>query len=294
MLSILIPTYQHNITNLVNEVHTQCTEAECDFEILIVEDGSTQFLKENSTISTKTNVDYVPSANNIGRTAARNFMAEKAKYNWLLFLDADVIITKNNFISTYLDAIKVEVFDLAYGGICYTPSLPSTKVSLRWKYGKKREEKNVNQRLKSPYDVISQNILTKKETFLKSNIHLDNKYGIDIIFCNELRKAKTKILHINNTVIHQGLETNEQFLKKSLSGIETTHFYEEKGVIDSEARPLQKTYGRLKKIGLVQPLQFFVNRFRNSIQNNLLSNNPSIFLFDLYRLYYYVRLKSTK
>ena len=49
MISILIPTYNHNITRLVTDLHQQALETYVDFEIIVVEDGSTLFIEENKT-----------------------------------------------------------------------------------------------------------------------------------------------------------------------------------------------------------------------------------------------------
>ena len=46
MLSILIPTYNFNITKLVGELHYQAMENYVDFEIIVMEDGYGYFLDE--------------------------------------------------------------------------------------------------------------------------------------------------------------------------------------------------------------------------------------------------------
>ena len=44
MLSILIPTYNYNITRLVVDLHQQALDTYVDFEIIVIEDGSTLFV----------------------------------------------------------------------------------------------------------------------------------------------------------------------------------------------------------------------------------------------------------
>ena len=51
MLSILIPTYNQDITSLVTELQHQVSEQFVDFEIIVMEDGSTLFVEENSIVN---------------------------------------------------------------------------------------------------------------------------------------------------------------------------------------------------------------------------------------------------
>ena len=52
MLSILIPTYNQDITKLATELHRQAMEQHVDFEVIVMEDGSSMFVEENK-ISTE-------------------------------------------------------------------------------------------------------------------------------------------------------------------------------------------------------------------------------------------------
>jgi len=67
MLSILIPTFNYNIVKLVKDLHQQALEQYIDFEIIVMEDGSTQFLVENKEIEKFKNCKYIVLDNNIGR-----------------------------------------------------------------------------------------------------------------------------------------------------------------------------------------------------------------------------------
>ena len=291
MLSILIPTYNYNITPLVSDLHKQCSALQVDFEICVLDDASTQYIKENKSIEQFSYTIHTVLEKNIGRTAARQQLANQANYDWLLFLDADVSIIHNNFIATYIQYIKNKKIDSIYGGISYAEKSPSAATTLRWYYGKKREALPAEKRRKFPYNIISQNLLIKKEVFLNVNVHLENVYGLDIVFSNELKKQNASILHIDNTIRHDGLENNEDFLRKSLKAVETTVIFEKKGILTDNCRSLQRMYSILRKTGVLKPIVFLTRLFLNPIEKKIIGNTPSIFLFDLYRLNYYVRLK---
>ena len=51
MLSILIPTYNYDITKLVTDLHQQATDLEIVFEIIVMEDGSEKYITENQKIN---------------------------------------------------------------------------------------------------------------------------------------------------------------------------------------------------------------------------------------------------
>ena len=91
MLSILIPTYNYNIFPLVTELVNQAKVLKIEFEIITIDDGSNQFQIENHKINHLENCSYTVLSNNIGRSSIRNLLAKKAKFKWLLFLDADGI-----------------------------------------------------------------------------------------------------------------------------------------------------------------------------------------------------------
>ena len=103
MLSVLIPTYNYNAFLLVKEIHQQLTLGEIDFEIICLDDGSKSSINtKNEEINKFSFTSFKSLPKNIGRSAIRNLLAKKATYNWLLFLDADVIPVKSNFIKNYI------------------------------------------------------------------------------------------------------------------------------------------------------------------------------------------------
>ncbi len=294
MLSILIPTYNYNVVELVNKVHEQALSASILFEIIVIDDCSTnQEIANNNKINIKQKkyCTFIANDKNLGRTASRNLLASKAKYSLLLFLDADVLPKYNDFISRF-ELNNNRDCEVIYGGVCYINEKPKPDQLLRWKYGQERETKSVASRLKEPYFIISQNLLINKEVFIKNNTSNINTYGLDILFSGNLLKNKIKVKHIDNPVYHLGLENNITFLNKSLVAVKTTFLLEKNNQIDSDLRPLQKSYLLLNKWRLAGLFNLVFKIFKEPIKYNFLSKKPSMLLFDLYRLQYYVELKS--
>lgn len=296
MLSILIPSYNYNVVELVNKVHQQALLALIPFEIIVLDDCSTNQEIKNTNkknIEIKEHCTFIANDNNLGRTESRNLLASEAKYAMLLFLDSDVMPKYNDFISRF-ELNDNKDCEVIYGGVCYNNENPKPDQLLRWKYGHKRETKDVASRQKEPYFIISQNLLINKVVFIKNNTSNINIYGLDILFSGNLLKNKIQVKHIDNPVYHLGLENNITFLNKSLEAVKTTFLLEKNKLIESDLRPLQKSYLLLKKWKLVGLFNMVFKTFKKTIKNNLLSKNPSMFLFDLYRLQYYIELKSDK
>lgn len=291
MISILIPTYNYKVLSLVSAIHKQLELTNIEYEIRVYDDGSPNPEPENDGINNFKNSVHKKLEKNIGRTAIRNVMASEAKYDWILFLDADVLPKNSNFIESYVKAISNNNCDVIFGGISYEEVRPIREKILRWKYGRAREAKSVTLRQKEPFFIISQNLCIKRSVFLQANTLLENHYGLDNFFSNQLKKMNTKVVHIDNPVIHFGLEENDKFIKKALKAVETTVILEKKELMDDDMRPIQKSYLKLKKLHLSSVFSLIISTFKTTMERNFNSKNPNLFWFDLYRLNYYIKLK---
>ena len=103
MLSILIPIYNYNAYPLVLELHKQCLECKIEFEILCQDDASKSVLNsENEKINSLSCCSFTELKINIAHRQNRNSLANKAKFENLLFIDGDSIIIRNDYISNYI------------------------------------------------------------------------------------------------------------------------------------------------------------------------------------------------
>lgn len=293
MLSVLIPVYNYNVTQLVECIHKEAIALGIEFEIRILEDGSTLYTESNEVLKRLEYVCYFQNVTNLGRTATRQSLAEHSTYKRLLFLDADVLPVKTNFLSTFLKQ------DLAYpliiGGTKYVDECLDSSYSLRWKFGVERETKTAEERRKAPYlSIISSCLFINKELFLQVNDNYKDAYGMDIYFSYKLKKIQLPVLHIDNPIYHLGLETNSSFLPKSLRAIDTLLSLEEEEKIPKDYSKLQRTYLKLKGKGLVTPISLFLQKVTPVLEKNLNSENPKLLYFDLYRLSYYLQLKNER
>lgn len=299
MLSILIPTYNYNIFPLAAQIENLAIKSGVAFEILCMDDGSNSETNiENQKINTLKHSLFTSLDFNIGRSKIRNLLASKANYDWLLFLDADVIPVNNSFIEKYLEAINKQT-EIIYGGILYEQETPSDNQILRWSYGKKREALSKKDRDLKPYlRFLTLNFLIHKSVFEKVsfNENIPNLRHEDTLFALDLKQHKINMAHLNNPVYHLGLETNKQFLEKSLQSVKAISLFIDQGLINYHDTFITKVYFYCQKTYLNRLLKhlYLNTKIRAYFENQLYSRKPSLFLFDIYRLGYFCSLNSKK
>lgn len=290
MLSILIPTYNTDISQLIKRLSYEIQEQNLSCQVMVCDDASQIFTDSNKKISLNHNVQYISNERNLGRTATRSKLAKLSNNEWLLFLDSDVIPQEKKFLSEYLHHLSKD-HGIIVGGISYEQKKPSSNVILRWKFGTKKEAKTAIRRTKNPYLFPSANLLIKKDIFNYLNQDHSTKYGYDNIFSFRAKEKNIPILHIENPVIHLGLETNAIFLTKSISAIETLVNAENNNELPTNHTRLQKAYLTLEKLNLSLFFQTIFSIFYHLVEKNLLSKYPNMYLFDAFRLSHYIKLK---
>ncbi len=294
MLSILIPVYNYNITSLVSELQKQANETFADFEIIVMEDGSNEYLNENKEIEKLENCFYEVSNKNIGRSAIRNHLADKAKYEHLLFMDCDAEVSSQYFIEKYEAFCREEC--VVIGGTAYDAEESNPEFSLRLKYGRTREARHANERDKNNFATF--NFLISKSIFNKVRFDETLKdYGHeDMLFGHELKRLNYEFIQIENPLIHKGLDNNEIFLKKTeiatanLLKLHTSGKYP----FLSEESKLLLHFLTLKKLHMVHLAAIKFHLVKDILKKNLYGKNPSLLLFDIYKLLYMCKLSTLK
>lgn len=293
MLSILIPIYNYNAFPLVEELYKQCTESKIVFEILCQDDASKSPLnKTNENINSLPNCSFISLEKNLAHRENRNLLAKKARYEFLLFLDGDSVITNPNYIKNYLNSITD--FDIIYGGRLHPKNCPSESQILRWKYGKFIEDKLAIKRKKTPFkSLLFNNTIIKKECFNK--VKFDSEiilYGHDDTQLSyQLSLLKPSINHIDNQVEHGDIDINEVYINKTKNSIKSLLLLFGTNKIDSHYVTLLRLYIFLKKTRLYLLGSLFYRIFKTAMAQNLTSKNPSLFIYNIFRVSYMCSLK---
>lgn len=298
MISVLIPVYNYNISNLVNTLHKQLSASKIEFEIICIDDYSNKStINSNETINTLSNTSYSLSDKNNGIAVTRQLLVNKAKYDWVLLIDADMKLKDAFFISNYLKAIK-QNYEVVFGGIIYDTNPPEISSLLRWKYGVTYESVSAEKRNKTPYKITSAaNMLINKEVYIKFALDsIGNSYGMDIYFGPQLKLNKIPVLHIDNSVYHLGLESSIKYKEKVEFAVRTLLNLYNKKEIKEHDNDLLKAFVVSKKTGLNFIFFGLYVAFNKLIVNNLLSKNPKIILIQYYKILYmcYFDLRKNK
>lgn len=286
MISILIPTRDYDCHMLVKELHKQGEELGVPYEILVGEDGSSQEgISLNAIADSLSNCRRLISTKNIGRAGIRNLLAENARYDSLIFIDSDAIVEKRDFLKQYIIALQNN--DVVCGGLYHADTMPNDGCSLRFKYEKNADKYRCAElRNKAPYDKFSTfNFAIRKELFksILFDIRITQYGHEDTLFGKELEIRKAKILHIDNKLLHNGLESNLIYLSKVEKSIESLICI--KDIIGTT--PLLKAASKLESWHAKQLYLLFWKIFRKNMRKNLTGNNPSLKILELYKLGYY-------
>lgn len=300
MISILIPTYNYPCSSLVHSLQAQCerlcvSDPAFRYEILVADDASTlvSAREENERITCIRGCRYLPLSENVGRARIRNYLADQARYEWLLFLDSDAEVSDGHFLENYMRAVSGGDVEVVCGGVANIPELKDAACSLRYYYeehvGKKRL---ALERMKHPYARFSTfNFLIRRDFF--QTVRFNEKcvhYGYeDVFFGMGIRNHGGRILHIDNALIHAGVEPNEVFLAKTETALRTLYS------LDLDFRSyvtVSRVALRLKRFGLLPLVVLLFRIFKSLMRSNLSGASPSVLLFNLYKLGYYASLES--
>ena len=287
-LSILIPVFNWDCSQLIKDLHFQGLVLGIPYEIIVADDCSTdKELQEKSRIIAESheNCRYFGLPHNIGRAAIRNFLADQSRYDKLLFLDCDAAVKDKQFLKNYMEvADKASVI---CGGITHPDEIPQKGWELRYLYEKNAAfERSAGFRSQNPYlRFTSFSFMIDRDVFMK--IRFDEsyvRYGYeDVQFGHELEQNGVSILHIDNPMAHLGLEDNAAFLNKTRQAV--LNAFDHKNEIGDSSKLLNH-YHRVLKWKVRWLFRVIWTFFQKSMERNLLGPKPKLRIFSLYKLCY--------
>lgn len=292
MISILIPIYNFDATALLQELFEQSQLVNEEIEIIVYDDHSSKFIEKNEKKAKKLGFLYHYLPNNIGRSRIRNAMSNVAEHEFLLFLDGDIFPKSKQFIQAYINHITTNT-EVIYGGRIHEDK-EEFKHKLRWKYGYIKEDKSVKERQEKPYlSLITNNLLIKKSLF--TSIYFEESlttYGHeDTLLALILKEKKCHCIHIENPVIHKDIDENHVFIKKTEFALNNLKKLVESNKLTEADIKILKIYKLLQNLGLLSIVQKIFMKFENQLKNYLILKGGSLFLFDIYKLGYFIKIK---
>ena len=286
---MLIPVYNRDVTVLVSDLLEQAADWGGPVEILCFDDGSAaEFRELNQLLTAWPLVRYHELPHNVGRAAIRNRLATAAQYEWLLLLDNDSLLPDDQFLTRYAAARALA--PVLVGGTIYEFQPPADPaLYLRWHYGRAREARLAAVRQPEPHAQLTlNNLLIEAKLFRRFGLdesltrygHEDTKFGW------RLRAAGIKVRHLDNPVLHDGLEPAADFLRKTHEAVRNLALLYRAEGLGTDTR-LLRTARRLRGLGwLARPV---LAALEPGFRRNLLSGQPSLRQLDLLKLSWLLR-----
>lgn len=315
-LSILIPTYNNVCVELVKSLQAQASllysssdslsssspssssdslssSSHFEYEILVADDGSTdeRTVEGNRIINTLPHCRYIERKENVGRAAIRNFLAREAKYTWLLFIDSNMNVISHQYLANYL---KEKESDVVYGGYQIKRDAETRerlKYNLRYIF-ESAGTQNGNHLLRQahPYaDFHTSNFIVKRSILLKHPFdERFSHYGYeDVLWGKNLKDNHIPILHVDNPLGYEHFIGNMSFLYKTEESLRT--LYQFRNELQGYSKIIDYAH-KLKRWHLYPPCQYLFPLLSLPIKARLTGNKPSIFMFNIYKLLYYIHL----
>lgn len=290
-ISILIPVNNYDLVAFVHSLRIGMENVPEFSEILIGDDGSDEDFRNKYLALIDDKLRVIVSEKNIGRAAIRNRLIMEAKGDYFLFVDSDAMLpgTAESYLQKWLCCTgSAKVIS---GGVLYNDSPPGDPDRiLRWKYGRHKEQKPAVERNKNAYSSFSTfNVLIDRSVFSKIRFFEELKqYGYeDVLFGYQLKKAGYEIVHIDNGLIHDGLETNKELIIKTKHSIENLSMIYD-NVTDrktfSSTVKMLKLYNWIRFFRLSRILAGIFIRYRDRMEIKLDSSGTSLRTFWFYKL----------
>lgn len=301
MLSILIPTYNYVCAHLVCELQKQCEEAQAllgegfRYEIIVADDGSSDgaSVEKNAVIDCLPYCQFIDNADNRGRSAIRNQLAQRARHEWLLFIDADAEVTDDDYIQQYIQAIADHpTADALVGGILHPDECPSPRQSLRYHYEKAAERRfTAACRQQQPYASFRTfNFMIRRDLCLQHPFdeHI-TEYGYeDVLLGMELQAVGANIVHIDNPLLNGDIEDNKTYLSKIETALRTLRRLEDR---IADYSPITILKRRLSKVPCALACVRMIYKLcRRPLHRHLLSSHPTLPALTFYKFGYYLSI----
>ena len=308
-LSILLPSYNNVCVSLVQALQRQADalrgklDKPFRYEIIVADDCSTDAacIDANRVIGDMLHCRYLRMEQNVGRAQIRNVLISESSGDYVLLIDSDLFLCDDNYLYKYATSTA----DVVYGGTCIggeglamvdnEANTENLKGNLRYIYEKKAEPSHraVFRQLRPNQEISVCNLYARRDIMEAHPFDSRFKaYGYeDVLFGKRLAESGIEVTHIDNPVLINEFEPNSVFVKKTEEAILTLCRFEQ----DLEGYSNLKT--KVTTLGRYIPLSLFRlwhRIMKNKEKRNLTGPKPSLLLFKLYKLGFFLENRKVK
>ena len=308
-LSILLPSYNNVCVSLVQVLQRQADALRGKlgepfrYEIIVADDGSTDAacIDANRVIGDMLHCRYLRMEQNVGRAQIRNVLISESRGDYVLLIDSDLFLCDDNYLYKYATSTA----DVVYGGtriggeglamVDNEANTENLKGNLRYIYEKKAEPSHraTFRQLRPNQEISVCNLYARRDIMEAHPFDSRFKaYGYeDVLFGKRLAESGIEVTHIDNPVLINEFESNSVFVKKTEEAILTLCRFEQ----DLEGYSNLKT--KVSTLGRYIPLSLFRlwhRIMKNKEKRNLTGSKPSLLLFKLYKLGFFLENRMVK
>ena len=308
-LSILLPSYNNVCVSLVQVLQRQADalrgklDKPFRYEIIVADDCSTDAacIDANHVIGDMLHCRYLRMKQNVGRAQIRNVLISESRGDYVLLIDSDLFLCDDNYLYKYATSTA----DVVYGGtriggegfamVDNEANTENLKGNLRYIYEKKAEPSHraVFRQLRPNQEISVCNLYARRDIMEAHPFDSRFKaYGYeDVLFGKRLAESGIEVTHIDNPVLINEFEPNSVFVKKTEEAILTLCRFEQ----DLEGYSNLKT--KVTTLGRYIPLSLFRlwhRIMKNKEKRNLTGAKPSLLLFKLYKLGFFLENRKVK
>ncbi len=308
-LSILLPSYNNVCVSLVQALQRQADalrgklDKPFRYEIIVADDCSTDAacIDANRVIGDMLHCRYLRMEQNVGRAQIRNVLISESRGDYVLLIDSDLFLCDDNYLYKYATSTA----DVVYGGtriggegfamVDNEANTENLKGNLRYIYEKKAEPSHraVFRQLRPNQEISVCNLYARRDIMEAHPFDSRFKaYGYeDVLFGKRLAESGIEVTHIDNPVLINEFEPNSVFVKKTEEAILTLCRFEQ----DLEGYSNLKT--KVTTLGRYIPLSLFRlwhRIMKNKEKRNLTGSKPSLLLFKLYKLGFFLENRMVK
>lgn len=308
-LSILLPSYNNVCVSLVQVLQRQADalrgklDKPFRYEIIVADDGSTDAacIDANRVIGDMLHCRYLRMEQNVGRAQIRNVLISESRGDYVLLIDSDLFLCDDNYLYKYATSTA----DVVYGGtriggegfamVDNEANTANLKGNLRYIYEKKAEPSHraAFRQLRPNQEISVCNLYARRDIMEAHPFDSRFKaYGYeDVLFGKRLAESGIEVTHIDNPVLINEFEPNSVFVKKTEEAILTLCRFEQ----DLEGYSNLKT--KVSTLGRYIPLSLFRlwhRIMKNKEKRNLTGSKPSLLLFKLYKLGFFLENRKVK
>lgn len=163
--------------------------------------------------------------------------------------------------------------------------------NLKYRYEQQFLAKHpVKKRMQQPYASFrTTNFMVRRDLLLAYPFdETFHEYGYeDTLFGKQLKEHGATLIHLDNAATIADYEDNATFVAKTEESLRTlaAHAHQLQGY-----STLLQTVNKLKRLHLQPLIAFAFGLFKGLLHKNLCSKSPSVFLFNVYKLGYYINL----